>query len=108
MQDDQRDKIVTLLQFAHKANKIIFGHDAVLRGVRSKKVDMIICAEDLSENTKKSIIKHTENVIIDIFYMGTISLFESLFGKAIGIIGVSDISFGKGIKKHFCAKETEV
>ena len=106
--NDRTEKIVTMLQLAKKSGKLIFGHDAVLKQIKKKKVEMIILALDLSENSRTSIYKNAENCLIDIVAWGTKDLFEKIFGKLVGIIGVTDINFKSGLKEHFSFIKLEV
>ena len=108
MAEDQRDKIVALLQFARKANKLILGHDAALKNIKNKKVEMIILALDLSENRQKSIRENTKGLEIDIVNWGTKDLFEQIFDKYVGIISITDTNFKNGLKQYFSSKRQEV
>ena len=93
------EKLATLLQFALKANKVVLGHDIVMRSILKKKAQLIICANDLSENSFQSISKCQNS--IEMIKWGTKSLFYDIFGKPIGIIGILDENFKNGIKKQF-------
>jgi ribosomal protein L7Ae-like RNA K-turn-binding protein len=95
------EKIETLLQLAFKANKLVFGHDAVLRFFDKKKIEMIIVAEDLSRHSLNSIKRRTEGNLIEIITWGSKALYFRLFGKEIGIIGILDKHFKSGLKGHF-------
>ena len=105
--DDRTDKIISMLQFAKKSGKLVFGHDAVLKQIKKKKVEMIILAVDLSEKSRQSITRNTENSFIDIVAWGTKDLFEKIFGRLVGIIGVTDINFKSGLKEHFSSYKLE-
>ena len=99
------DKVVTLLQLAMKANKVVFGHDAVVRLISKKKVLLLLVANDLSKNSYQSIFKYADSSHIDILNMGNKEFYFQIFGKYTGIIGILDENFKSGIKKHFSSVE---
>lgn len=101
------EKIYTLLHFAIKANKLIYGHDSVLRFIKSKKINLVLLAEDLSKNSAQSIIEQAKQENIEVIEIGSKSAFSQLTGKLTGIIGVLDENFKSGIKKHFSLIEVE-
>ena len=108
--DEIDDKIMKILQFAKKANKLIFGHDVIVKHIKKNKPVLIITAIDLSSNSFLSIdkyIKNADNVKICQICWGTKDLFSQLSGKLTGIIGVIDENFKSGLLKHFSLIELE-
>ena len=57
------NNIYNFLGLAFRANKVITG-ESVLKGIRSKRVDLVIIASDASENTKK---KYIDKCIIVVY-----------------------------------------
>ena len=98
------DKITTLLQFAFKANKLALGHDPVLRGIYKNKVQLILYAGDLSDNTISSISrvldKRENKKKIDMIKYGNKDYFYQIFGKNVGVVGVLDNNFNNGMRKQ--------
>jgi ribosomal protein L7Ae-like RNA K-turn-binding protein len=100
-------KILTLLHFAYKANKLIYGHDSVLRFMKNKKINLVLVAEDLSKNSFQSIYEQSIQENIELISIGSKSAYSQLTGKLTGIIGVLDDNFKSGIIKHFSLIEVE-
>jgi len=101
------DKIVTLLQFAKKSGKVILGRDAVAKAVIKRNVRYVIIATDLSLNTIESLKNITEKYKINVVKFGNKELFLSIFGKYTGIVGISDENFIKGINIHMSSIKDE-
>jgi len=95
------EKMTTLLQIAFKANKLVLGHDPVLRGLYKNRVQMVLYADDLSDNSFSSI----NNVInkankkrkIDMIKYRNKDYFYQIFGKNVGVVGILDNNFKKGM-----------
>ena len=108
-QKETSEKITTLLQFAFKANKLALGHDPVLRGIYKNKVQMVLYADDLSDNSISSISRVLENrniekknnrKKIDMIKYGNKDYFYQIFGKSVGVVGVLDDNFKNGMRKQ--------
>jgi len=95
------DKILTLLGFASKSGKIIFGTSACSVSIKHKKVKLVILAGDISENSEEKIVRicNRSNVpYIKIFDRDVIS-------KAVGksnktVLGIVDNNFSKKILEY--------
>ena len=103
-------KLITVLQFAHKANKLAFGHDAVIRAISKKKARLILTATDLSENSYISIKRTIEEILTpktEIIKWGNKEKYYEIFGKQIGIVAILNENFQKGFKKHLSFIQSE-
>ena len=94
------DKILTLLGFASKANKLSFGFDAVRGSLSQKKSELVLIANDVSTKSKKEVLffgdkVKTQAIVLENYDMQTLS---HAVGRKCGIISVNDISFANGIK----------
>ena len=96
------DSILSLLGFAAKAGKLSFGTHATEFAITSKKANLVLAAEDISEKTVKELrFKADKNGIQVIILKGieTPSL-SSRVGKNCGIVAVNDKGFADAIVKH--------
>ena len=88
---NKEDRVYGLLGLTTKSGNIVFGTDACIEKIESKKVNLIIVASDASEKTKKNIkfICDKNNIKIEIF--GTISALSKAIGKNNkAVIGVKN------------------
>ncbi len=104
-EDDQ--KIITLLQFAHKAGKLISGNDAVLRHARTGKVKLIILMEDLSFQSRKKILYLNQSLNIPVSVWGSKKDTMQFAPKESGILAITDVNFAKGLLKYLAYNEVE-
>ncbi|HEV09574.1 MAG: 50S ribosomal protein L7ae [Sulfurihydrogenibium sp.] len=92
---DER-KIDSLLQLSYKARKLTFGYENI---DRLKNIDFLIIASDLSENTKRHILKRFKG---EIFVYKTKHSLGALFGKKeIGVIILLKDKLNLQIKDYF-------
>ena len=100
-------KIITLLQFAHKAGKLLSGSDAVIRHARSGKVKLIILTEDLSFHYRKKILYLNQSINIPVAVWGHKKDTLQFALKESGVLAITDINFAKGLLKYLSYKEVE-
>ena len=87
-------KVETLLQFAYKSGKLKFGYEN-LHKLKGKY--FLILADDLSENTKKDILKLKK---FEIYFFKTKKEIGKIFGKNnVGVVAVLEDSLGTEIKR---------
>ena len=94
------DKLLTLLGFASKANKLSYGFDAVCASLSKGKSELVLTENDISQKSKKEISFFcnkfkTQLIVLDNYNMQTLS---HAIGHKCAIISVNDISFASGIK----------
>lgn len=78
--------------------KVISGMDAVLEGIKKKKIKLVIVAKDSSEKTKKNIRYVCTNNDINVIELSTIEELSHIIGKKNkAIIGITDKNFADGI-----------
>jgi len=99
-----------LLGIARKAGKVVAGQEAVEKAVLSKKVYLVIIAEDASSNTKDKFTTICKSRGINCIIYGTSEVLGKCIGKpARKIIGITDKNFSKEIwKRLYATKTTEV
>lgn len=95
-------KILSLIGLAQRAGKVVSGEDTVQKECSRNRVQLLIVAEDSSENTKQNVEKWSR------FYKIPFRIFSTRgdLGGGIGkewraTIGISDIGFAKEIQRLF-------
>ena len=93
------NKILTLLGFAAKANKLSYGFDSVCTSLSKNKSKLVLIANDISPKSRKETLFFAEKfktqaIVLDSFDINTVS---HAVGKKCGIISVNDTSFSQGL-----------
>ncbi len=95
------NKTLSLLGLARKAGKICVGFDACKEAMENKKrkPEIIVLASDVSEKTKKNIMFYGDKEKVEVVSAKfNMEETQNLFRKKVGVIGVLDKDFAKGIK----------
>ena len=87
---------------AKKAGKLISGTDSVCDEIRKNKVFLVVCAGDVSDNTKKKISDCCTYYRITVHFTG---LSKEMLGNAIGksfaaCIGITDKNLSELISRN--------
>ena len=95
-------KILTLLGFAAKANKLSYGLNIAKESIKSKKAKLVIVSFEVSEKSQKEInyfCKHYETEIL-VLNNCTMETLSRAVGKKCGILSVNDLGFAEAITKE--------
>lgn len=102
------DKILTLVQFARKAGKLVTGYDATIRALNRNQVFLVITAEDTAKRTQLSLERAIEPLSkkVPSFKYGK----QAELGMALGlpetaVLGVLDKNFASKILEYWLADE---
>ncbi|MBF7017268.1 L7Ae/L30e/S12e/Gadd45 family ribosomal protein [Staphylococcus durrellii] len=91
-----KEKIVNFLGLAMRAGKVKTGESVIINEIKKHKIQLVIIAEDASENTKKVIQNKCESYHISFRIFGTRSELGQALGKAERVnVGVTDQGFAK-------------
>lgn len=98
-------KALSLVSLATKAGKVASGEFCTEKEVKSFQAELVIVAEDASDNTKKKFKNMCEFYEVPIYFYGD----KEMLGHAIGkefraSIAITDHGFAKGIRKHLDAE----
>jgi ribosomal protein L7Ae-like RNA K-turn-binding protein len=94
--------VIKLLGLAHRAHKLSFGASATLTALQKGKARGVILALDISDNTRVKIENAAQTKHVPVIRFGSKNSLGSRFGREeLGVIGVLDNEFAKGIKKFF-------
>lgn len=85
-----------------RAGKVVSGEDTTLREVKKERTNLVVIANDSSDNTKKLFMDKCSFRNIDYIVFGT----KEELGKAIGkspraVLGIIDNNIANQIKKLF-------
>ncbi|ABN52224.1 MAG TPA: 50S ribosomal protein L7ae [Hungateiclostridium thermocellum] len=90
------NRIYSFLGLARKANKLAAGYESCERLLKAGKAELVIVAEDASQNTKKKFIDACNYRKVDIRIFGKKELLGKFIGKDIrSVIAVLDRGFAK-------------
>lgn len=102
-----KDKIITLMQFACKAGKLIHGFEACQRGLHHNLIKVLIVAEDISERTMKTLegINRSLDHPVKMISLGSKEELSAALGlPESGIFGISDRNFASRIIAYWQAE----
>ena len=94
------DKVLSMLSLATKAGKVVSGEFSVEKSVKSGYSDLVIVAEDTSDNTKKMFTNMCTYYNVPIFFYES----KEMIGHAIGkqhraSVSIQDSGFAAAILK---------
>lgn len=91
-----KNKFLGMMGLARKSGNVSFGYDQVVEMIEKNKVQLVIIAEDISENTFKKIISVCETFEIQWIQYGTKEILSNAIGKYNkSIFGINDNNFAK-------------
>lgn len=96
----EKNKVLSMLGLARRADKLSMGHDMALKSLLSKKAKMILFASDTSDRLKREFQTAIDKNGIDVpLFMPDISISEIHYscGYKAGVITVNDENFSKKI-----------
>lgn len=93
MNNEQR--FLNLLGIAMRAGKLISGEETTLNSVRSNKVNLVIVASDVSQNTEKKMRDKCGSYETPIIVAFNKMELSHAIGKSRAIIGVCDAGFSR-------------
>ena len=91
-----KEKIVNFLGLAMRAGKVKTGESVIINEIKKHRIQLVIIAEDASENTKKIIQNKCESYHISFRIFGTRSELGQALGKVERVnVGITDQGFAK-------------
>lgn len=98
-------KALSLVSLATKAGKTASGEFCTEKEVKTGMAELVIVAEDASDNTKKKFKNMCNFYEVPIYFYGDNDTLGHAMGKEFrAMVAVTDAGFAKGIVKHL---ETE-
>lgn len=98
------NKALSLISLATKAGKTASGEFCTEKEVKSGKAEIVIVAEDASDNTKQKFKNMCEFYEVPIYFYGDKDTLGHAMGKEFrASLAVTDLGFAKGIIKHLDA-----
>ncbi len=103
------NNVLSLLGFARKAGHLVPGETLCEQGVKSKKISLLIIAEDLNVSTKSKMIKLCESESVNYRVISDKESLSSAIGKDnYGLFGVTNKKFSRALIEKIDALYTEV
>ena len=95
-----KNKILTLLGFASKAGRLIYGQAASLEAMQKNKTKLLVIASDVSAKSQKELKFHAEKYNTPYLVLQEIGITElsNAVGRSCGAVSVNDNSFADAIK----------
>ncbi len=100
------DKIITLMQFARKAGKLVCGTEATMRSVSHHQIRLVIVAADAAERTIKRMeqfLELSEQAPQMIRLGNTENISAALGLPKTAVFGVSEKNFALKMKEYWAA-----
>lgn len=91
-----KNKFLGMMGFARKSGNMSFGYEQVVEMIKKSKVQLVVIAEDISENRFKKIISVCETFEVQWIQYGTKEMLSNAIGQYNkSIFGVHDNNFAK-------------
>ena len=106
--EDRSEKLLSLLGFAARARRLVFGTDLCRAAARAGQISLALISSDASQNTKKRIIDACKYYGCDVCQSAVPSaILASRLGKSgvTAVVGLNDHNFIAGITA-LCARQT--
>ena len=106
--EDKSEKLLSLLGFAARARRLVFGTELCRAAARTGQISLAIISSDASPNTKKRIVDACKYYGCDVCQSAVpSSILASRLGKSgvTAVVGLSDHNFIAGITA-LCARQT--
>ena len=95
-------RLQALLGFAAKAGALVTGSAAVEAGIKQRKIELVICASDLSAKTIKNFNYFCKKNEVRFYCFGIISELSHWVGSSgRGVIGITSKQFADAIESLF-------
>ncbi len=92
----EKDKVETLIGFAVKASKLVYGSDNIVGG---RKKPLVIMCGSAAENTRKSVIDFCNRTKTDLIITKK-TLEEIVYRKNCKVIAFKDAQMAGAVKKN--------
>ena len=103
------NKALSLISLATKAGKTASGEFCTEKEVKSGKAELVIVAEDASDNTKQKFKNMCEFYEVPIYFYGDKDTLGHAMGKEFrASLAIIDAGFAKGIRKHLDAEQNTI
>ena len=94
------EKALRLLGLAYRARKLALGKDACMMSLKKGKAQLVVLAEDLSENAAAKVRRLAGGKGVAVVCAGTKDDFGKGFGRdELGILAVEESGFAAAIQK---------
>ncbi len=100
----KQNKMLSLVSLATKAGKTVSGEFSTEKAVKDFTAELVIVAEDASDNTKKKFKNMCDFYEVPVYFYGDKDTLGHAMGKEFrASLAVTDEGFAKGIRKYLDA-----
>jgi ribosomal protein L7Ae-like RNA K-turn-binding protein len=93
-----RPKTAALLGFARKSGALILGESALEQGIRNRRIQLVILAEDTLPKKRKALGRWCQSLKVPFVILGTKEAFGRIFNiRPQGFAGVTDLQMAQAI-----------
>ncbi|MBR7552930.1 YlxQ family RNA-binding protein [Allobacillus sp. GCM10007491] len=93
-------KYLNLLGLANRARKLVLGEGAIVEGIRSKQVKLVLIAEDASDNTQKKLVDKCKSYQVPYVIVDNRQVLSKAIGKEGRVaVGVTDAGFSEKLSE---------
>ena len=102
-------KALSLISLATKAGKVVSGEFATEKEVKTGYAELVIVAQDASDNTKKKFQNMCEFYEVPIIFYGDKETLGHTIGKEFrAMLAITDPGFANGVSKHLNAEHNSI
>jgi ribosomal protein L7Ae-like RNA K-turn-binding protein len=95
------NKIEQYLGLAARAGRIITGEELVVKAIRNKQVQLVVLADDASDNTRKKVTDKCKSFGVPLRLYADRNRLGHCIGKEQRVVvGVKDAGFARELLKH--------
>ena len=102
-------KALSLISLATKAGKVVSGEFATEKEVKTGYAELVIVAQDASDNTKKKFQNMCEFYEVPLIFYGDKETLGRTIGKEFrAMLAITDLGFANGVSKHLNAEHNSI
>lgn len=97
-----KNKVLALLGFAAKANKLSYGMNMTVSAIKSKKSKLTLCSFEISDKSRKEINFFSNKYGVQMLPLNDCGIEElsTALGKRCGIVSVNDTQFATALVRE--------
>ena len=102
------DRVLSLLGLCRRAGKTALGNDAVISSIVRGEARLVICAQDISENTRRKILYNAKMCSVPCLTLKrTKDSLGGALGKYCAVVAVNDSGFAKKLSGYIQTESEE-
>lgn len=105
-----KNKVLTLLGFASKANKLSYGMNMTVASIKAGKAKLVLLSSEMSEKSQKEINFFSNKNSVKTVILNGCSAAElsHAVGKRCAVVSVNDLQFATAITKEEMLNDEQI